>query len=219
MSSQLIAGAAAAGTALLASPYLASLTVTAPDREVTAWWQPRTSSRTRVIVTAATAVVLAALAGAAVGLGAAWLAYLALALTGATLAVIDAEHHRLPNRLLTVAAVAGVVLLALAAGIEHRRDRSGRVALVAAVVFAIFYLLALASPRSVGLGDVKLTALLAGYLAWHGWLTVFAGLAGGFLAAGIAALVLLALGRADRSSHLPLGPFLIAAAVLVALAS
>ena len=115
-----------------------------------------------------------------------------------------------------VSAVAGVVLLALAAGIEHRWDRFGRVALAAAVVFAIFYLLALASPRSVGLGDVKLAALLAGYLAWHGWLTAFAGLAGGFLAAGIAALVLLALGRADRSSHLPMGPFLIAAAVFIA---
>src|SRR5664279_446116 len=123
MSSQLIAVAAAAGTALLASPYLASLTVTAPDREVTAWWQPRTTySWTRFIVTAAAAVMLAALAGAAVGLGAAWPAYLALALTGATLAVVDAEHHRLPNRLLTLVAVVGVVLLALAAGIEHRWD-------------------------------------------------------------------------------------------------
>lgn len=214
MSSQLIAAAAAGGVALLASPYLASLTVTAPDRSVTAWWQPRTYSRSRYAVTAAAAVVLAALAGAAAGLGAAWPAYLALALTGAPLAVVDAEHHRLPNRLMYVAGIAGVALLALAAVIEHRWDRFGRVALAAAVVFALFYLLALASPRSIGLGDVKLAALLAGYLAWYGWLTVFAGLAGGFLAAGIAALILLALGRADRSSHIPMGPFLIAAAVL-----
>jgi len=216
MSSQPIAVAAAAGIALLASPYLASLTLTAPDREVTAWWQPRTSSHTRYAVTAAVAVVLAALAGAAAGLGAAWPAYLALALTGATLAVIDAEHHRLPNRLMTVSASVGIVLLALAGGIEHRWDRFGRVTLAAGVVFAVFYLLALASPRSIGLGDVKLAALLAGYLAWHGWLTVFAGLAGGFLAAGIAALILLGLGRADRSSHIPMGPFLIGAAVLAA---
>lgn len=58
------------------------------------------------------------------------------------------------------------------------------VALAAAAVFAIFYLLALASPRSIGLGDVKLAAVLAGYLAWRGWLTVLDGLAAGFLVAG-----------------------------------
>lgn len=216
MSSQLIAAAAAGGVALLASPYLASLTVTAPDRAITAWWQPRPYSRSQYVVTAAAAVVFAALAGAAAGLGAAWPAYLALALTGAPLAVADAEHHRLPNRLMYVSGIAGVVLLALAAAIEHRWDRFGRVALAAAVVFALFYLLALASPCSIGLGDVKLAALLAGYLAWYGWLAVFAGLAGGFLAAGIAVLILLALGRAVRSSHIPMGPFLIAAALLAA---
>lgn len=216
MGSQVIAVAAAAGTALLASPYLASLTVTAPDRTLTTWWQLRTTSWSRYAVTASVVVIFAGLAGAAVGLGAAWPAYLALALTGAILALVDIEHHRLPNRLLATSGIAGAVLLALAAGIEHRWERFGRVVIAAAVVFVIFYVVVLAWPRSVGLGDVKLAALLAGYLAWHSWQAVFAGLAGGFLAAAIAALVLLGSGRADRSSHVPLGPFLIAVALLAA---
>ena len=48
------------------------------------------------------------------------------------------------------------------------------------------------------LGDVKFAALLAGYLAWVSWPTVLAGLAGGFLAAGI---ILLATGPDVRASE------------------
>src|SRR5664279_5210409 len=114
MSSQVAAVAAAAGTAVLASPYLASLTLTAPDRALTTWWQPHSASWSRYAVTASVSVMFAGLAGAAVGLGAAWPAYLALALTGAILSVVDVEHHRLPNRLLSAAAIAAAVLLALA---------------------------------------------------------------------------------------------------------
>jgi leader peptidase (prepilin peptidase)/N-methyltransferase len=206
----------AAAIALVATPYLASLTLTAPDRELRTWWRPRSTSRRRHAVTAAVGVVLAALAGSAAGLGAVLPAYLVLAVLGAVLAVVDVEHHRLPNRLLGVLAIAGLALLTLAAGVDGRWHDLGRAALAALAVGAFFYLLALASPRSVGLGDVKLAALLAGFLAWRSWLTAFAGLAGGFLAAGIAALVLLAIGRATRSTHVPLGPFLIGAALLAA---
>jgi leader peptidase (prepilin peptidase)/N-methyltransferase len=206
----------AAAIALVFSPYLASLTITAPDRDLRSWWRPRITTRRRYAVTATIGVLLAALAGAAAGLGAVLPAYLALAGIGAVLAVVDAEHHRLPNRLLSVLTVAGVALLTAAAGVDDRWHSLGRAALAALAVGAFFYLLALASPRSVGLGDVKLAALLAGFLTWHSWLTAFAGLAGGFLTAGIAALALLAAGRVTRSTHLPLGPFLIGAALLAA---
>ncbi len=208
--------AAAVAAALLVSPYLAGLTLTAPDRTLTTWWQPRATSRGRYTVTAAAAVILAALAGAATGLAAAWPAYVVLAALGAVLAVVDVETHRLPNRLLASLAITGTVLLTVAAAVDSHWDQLGRAALGAVIVGVVFYLLALASPRSVGLGDVKLAALLAGYLAWRGWLTMFAGLAGGFLAAGIAALALLGIGRANRATHVPLGPFLIAAALLAA---
>lgn len=206
----------AAAVALIVSPYLASLTITAPDRELRSWWRPRRTSRRRYAVTAAVAVLLAALAGAAAGLSPVLPAYLTVAVLGTALAVVDAEQHRLPNRLLSALAIAGTALLTVAAGVDDSWHHLGRAALAALAVGAFFYLLALASPRSVGLGDVKLAALLAGVLAWRSWLTAFAGLAGGFLAAGLTALALLAAGRATRSTHLPLGPFLIGAAVLAA---
>ena len=83
-------------------------------------------------------------------------------------------------------------------------------------MFAVFYLFAMISPRGVGLGDVKLTALLAGYLAWFGWLTVIGGIAGGLLLAGVASILALISGHASRTTPVPLGPFLITAALLVA---
>jgi hypothetical protein len=49
------------------------------------------------------------------------------------------------------AAIGGAVLVALTGVIEHRRDRVSRVAVAAAVVFAISCLLALASPRRIDL--------------------------------------------------------------------
>ena len=211
-----LAAATAAAAGLLTAPYLAGLT-TAPALTgvgVSSWWRPRTAPARRTAVTAAVAIILTALAGAGAGAHADWPAYLALALTGTVLALVDVEHHRLPNKVLLTAGAAGTVLLLLAAGVDHRWSDLGRAAIAAAAVLALFYLAALASPRSVGLGDVKLAGLLAGYLAWRSWPTMVAGLALGFVLAGVVAAALLVTGRRDP---LPLGPFLIVAA-LVALA-
>ncbi len=217
MTMPMLAAATAAAAGLLAAPYLAGLTVPAAAHSATgsaSWWRPRTTTLRRTVLTAAVAVVLAGLAGAGAGEHADWLAYLTLALAGTVLALVDAEQHRLPNKILLAAAGAGIVLLIAAAGIDHRWDDLARAAGGGAAVFAVLYLAALASPRSVGLGDVKLAGVLAGYLAWRSWPTMVAGLALGFLTAGVAAAGLLVAGRRDP---LPLGPFLITAA-LVAIA-
>ena len=96
----LAVGGIGAAIALLASPYLAALTVSAPERGVAAWWRVRPLGGMRCAATAAIAVAFAALAGAAAGWTGAWPAYLVLALAGAALSVVDVEHHRLPDRLL-----------------------------------------------------------------------------------------------------------------------
>jgi leader peptidase (prepilin peptidase)/N-methyltransferase len=207
---------AAAATALLASPYLAGLTVSAPDRDNRTWWQPRRTSTMRVGVTAVAAGTLAALGGVATGWTAIWPAYLMLSLLGVVLAIVDVEHHRLPDRLILIAAGAGALLSLVAALGDGSWNRVGRAGLAAAVVFALFYVMALVSPRGVGLGDVKLAAMLAGYLAWFSWSHVVTGLASGFLASGVAGIALLATGHANRGTRIPLGPFLIGAALLAA---
>jgi leader peptidase (prepilin peptidase)/N-methyltransferase len=211
-----LAAATAAAAGLLAAPYLAGMTITpaAVDAGRPGWWRPRPAPARRTAITAAVAIVLATLAGLGAGAHADWPAYVALALTGTVLALIDAERHRLPNAVLLAAGAGGATLLLAAAGVDDRWGDLGRAAVAAAAVFAVFYLAAFASPRSVGLGDVKLAAVLAGYLAWRSWATMVTGLALGFLVAGVVAAGLLV---ARRHDPLPLGPFLITAA-LIALA-
>ena len=104
-----------------------------------------------------------------------------LALCGATLTVIDAERHRLPDRLVLVAAsseppcgLAGAAVRPGGTGRELRRIRRGRRRRSARCFFAV----APSSPRSLGLGDVKLGGGARWrYLGWFGWTCVLGGVA------------------------------------------
>ncbi len=85
----------------------------------------------------------------------------------------------------------------------------------AAILLIIRALYKLARHREgMGLGDVKLLAMIAGFLGfWPAVLTLFLGT----LLATAYALVLLARGRATAATHLPLGSFLCAGALITAL--
>jgi leader peptidase (prepilin peptidase) / N-methyltransferase len=145
-------------------------------------------------------------------------AFLAVAFLGIVLAVIDATTQRLPNRITYPAfpLVAGL-LLAASLGLGDL-GRLGRGLLSAAAVGGFFLLLALISPRGMGLGDVKLAPTLGLALGWLSWATVTVGLLAAFLLAGLAGLAaMLLLGR-SRRSLLPFGPWLVAGALLGVLA-
>lgn len=208
-----VAGAGAA--ALLAAPFLAALTISVPNRDIRAWWQVRPLGGARWAATAAIAVVFAALAGAAAGWTGAWPAYLALALAGTVLSIVDVEHHRLPDRMIGSAAVAAVTVFLLVAACEDHWSALGRGVAAAALVLVVLSAVVLISPRGVGFGDAKLGALVAGCLGWRSWSAVADGLALGILAAGRAAVALLAARRTDRATHIPLGPFLLAGALVI----
>jgi leader peptidase (prepilin peptidase)/N-methyltransferase len=51
------------------------------------------------------------------------------------------------------------------------------------------------------------------FLGWMGWSYVYIGLASGFILGGIWALALVIIGKANRSSRIPFGPFLCVGAV------
>ena len=140
---------------------------------------------------------------------------MALAAVAVVLVVVDVEHHRLPNRLLCPAAVAAVVLLAVAAASRHDWLAFFRAVEAAGVVYVVFFVLALISPRSLGMGDVRLAALLGAYLSFRSWPLVYLGLLAGFVLAAAVAVVLLAGRRATRATALPFGPALIVGALLV----
>ncbi|MGI8760808.1 MAG: prepilin peptidase [Jatrophihabitantaceae bacterium] len=207
-----------AGVCLLAAPYLARLTLSVPDRTDAVWWRGRPARGRRLALTALTALLLGGLAGHAAGWSALLPAFVMLALAATPLVLIDLEHHRLPDRLVFPAGAGAAVLLGVAALVRHDWALWLRGGQGAAAVFAVLAVLWLISPRSFGLGDVKLGAVLGAYLGWFGWSYVCYGIFAGFLLGTVAALALLASRRAALQSAIAFGPMLVLGALLAIVA-
>lgn len=141
-------------------------------------------------------------------------AALVLATLGVLLAAEDAANHRLPNALLAPGALATLLLLLLAAGIDDAWPALGRGLLAALVAGTAFFIMALARPSGLGMGDVKLAALLGLWLGWLSWQAVLLGVLLAFLAGGLLALALLVAGRAQANTPIAFGPWLLLGAVL-----
>jgi leader peptidase (prepilin peptidase)/N-methyltransferase len=172
----------------------------------------------RPVVEVGTAALTALVA---IGWGLSWQlpAFLLLAVAGMLLAVIDLQHRLLPDRVVLPTLVAGAALLLLAAAAEGSWADLLRAVLGAAVLFGVFLVLALISPRGLGMGDVKLAAVVGLFLGWLGCGVVLLGAVAGFVVQAVLALVLLALGRIRRDAELPFGPaMLVGAALTMALA-
>jgi leader peptidase (prepilin peptidase)/N-methyltransferase len=154
------------------------------------------------------------------GAGLAWAipAYLAVAFICVVLAAIDAATRLLPNRITYPAFPIVLGLLALASVGLGDLGRLGRGLLAAGAVGAFFLLLALLSPRGMGLGDVKLAPTLGLALGWLSWGAVAVGIFAGFLLGGLAGLAAILLLGLTRKSLLPFGPWLVAGTLLGVLA-
>ena len=142
-------------------------------------------------------------------------AFLLLAVVGVLLAVVDLRHRLLPNRVVLPALPAGTALLLLPAVVDGAWDALLRAVLGAAALFAVYLALALVSPGGLGMGDVKLAALLGLYLGWLGWAAVVLGALAGFVVQAAVALALLATRRIGLRGELPFGPAMLAGAALV----
>ncbi|TFV66049.1 UNVERIFIED_ORG: prepilin peptidase [Bacillus sp. AZ43] len=167
----------------------------------------------RPVVEVGTAVLFGLTAGRFV---ASWElpAFLVLAAVGVLLAVIDLQHRLLPNRVVLPALGVGAGLLALAAAVEGSWRPLLSAGVGAVALFAVFLVLALISPRSLGMGDVKLAALLGLYLGWLGAGVVVVGAAAGFVVQAVLALGLLATRRVGLKGELPFGPAMLIGAGL-----
>lgn len=142
------------------------------------------------------------------------IAHLALAGVGLWLIVIDARTHRLPNRIVLPALGALVLLVIVEALITGDGGRMLR-ALLGGLALGVFYaILHLASRQGMGGGDVKLAAVIGLVLAWHGWQTLLLGAAAAFLLGALYALALMLARRANRSTRIAFGPWMIIGAAL-----
>jgi len=139
-------------------------------------------------------------------------AFLWLAGASVALALIDLEHHRLPDAIVLPTYGVGAVLLgasALLGGDPGALVRAG----VGSVALYVFYLvLALAKPGAMGYGDVKLAGALGLYLGWLGWGELAVGAFAAFLLGGLVSIVLLATGRVRRGGGIPFGPWMLSGA-------
>lgn len=128
------------------------------------------------------------------------------------LSVIDIRHHKIPNRLVYPAILlsAAWVVVADLAGSELSAPSAG----IGFLAYGVGLLIvALISPRGMGMGDVKLAALVGLVLGSLGLdhVAVAAGL--GILLGGVGAIVALVAG-AGRKTPIPFGPYLAAGAAV-----
>jgi leader peptidase (prepilin peptidase)/N-methyltransferase len=159
--------------------------------------------------------VLGALAGASAGWTALLPAFACLAVCSTPLVVIDFEHHRLPNRLVLVAAVGAAGFGVLAAAVRDEWSALLHGVEGAGAVLVVLFLLMFLAPRSFGYGDVKFGGLLGGYLGWFGWLHVYYGIFAGFLLGALVGLALMATRRASLKTAMAFGPMLVLGALIV----
>jgi len=172
--------------------------------------------RTRFTTAAISAVLCAALAfrlGAAPELP----AFLLLAILGAQLARIDISLHLLPNPLVLSLLLGGVLFLLGATLGGEQWSRLVRALAGTAILFVIYLIMALISPGSLGMGDVKLAAPIGLYLGYLGWGQLLYGGLLGFILNGLFTVLFVRRNRSERTSEVPHGPSMLASAVGMAL--
>jgi leader peptidase (prepilin peptidase)/N-methyltransferase len=152
------------------------------------------------VVEAITAVLFVAVL-AVKGVDADALPGLALVLILVPTALIDLEHRIIPNALMAVGAVVGLALVALTDP-SHLADH----VIAAAGAGGFFFLVVLAYPAGMGMGDVKLAAVLGLYLG----ASVIPAVAIALLAGTLVGAVIIARkgAKAGRKTAVPFGPFL-----------
>jgi leader peptidase (prepilin peptidase)/N-methyltransferase len=177
----------------------------------------RRLAASRTLLIALSAVAASALVYARIGWTAPLPAACCLCAAGPPLAATDLTEHRLPDKLTLPAMALTAALLITASWQNDDFAALGRAAIAAAAAAVFFLALALIT-RQVGGGDVKLAALTGMLPGWLGWNHFVLALLSGLLLATVTAGVLIATRRISRRDPLPLGPFLLAGALLGVLA-
>ncbi|MGN7949551.1 prepilin peptidase [Microbacterium sp. 22215] len=140
--------------------------------------------------------------------------HLALFVVGCRLMVIDIHSHRLPDRIVLPTLAALLVLTAVDALVSGESARLTGAAFGMAILGGFYAALRLLSREGMGGGDVKLAAVIGLVLGWHGWQALAVGAASAFVLGALHALALMASRRADGSTRIAFGPWMITGAMI-----
>ncbi|GAA2453390.1 A24 family peptidase [Streptomyces macrosporus] len=162
------------------------------------------------VVTAVVCALLAAAVGGRPELG----VWLLLAPFAVLLAVVDRRVHRLPDVVTLPLAAGGVALLGAAALLPGAGGSWTRALLGGPVLGAAYLVLFLINPRGMGLGDVKLALPVGVALGWYGWGVLLVGAFAGLVFGAVYGMSLVVARRASRKAAMPLGPFMVAGALV-----
>lgn len=141
-------------------------------------------------------------------------AHLALFAIACRLVAIDIRTHRLPNRIVLPTLAALLVLVvadAIACGESAAMIRAAFGMLILGGFYAALRLL---SREGMGGGDVKLAAVIGLILGWHSWQALAVGAASAFVLGALFSVSLMMLRRADGSTRIAFGPWMILGALL-----
>lgn len=116
-------------------------------------------------------------------------------------ALIDLEHRVIPNRILAPAAAA-----ALAIGLATRPAGAAEQLIAGAAAAGLLLVVALAYPRGMGMGDVKLAGVMGLFLGRSVAVALLVGVLAGVVAGGV---IMARVGvERGRKTAVPFGPFL-----------
>jgi leader peptidase (prepilin peptidase) / N-methyltransferase len=131
--------------------------------------------------------------------------------------LIDARWRIVPNRIVYPAVL--VALGALSVGHVAGAPVDAVRGLIGLALYAgPLFLVALVVPHGMGMGDVKLAALIGLVLGSLGLAYVAVAAGVGIVVGGLGAIVAMAVFRLGRKQHIPFGPFLAGGAAVAALA-
>lgn len=123
----------------------------------------------------------------------------------AVISIVDKEKHLIPNVLLIVSVVERIVILVVATfafGLSELKYMIGCF-IVAAVIYLVFLLLRFITKNGVGMGDVKMFALIGLYLNYQMSLT---SLLYSFFISFVLAIYYLVTKKKNRKDELPFAP-------------
>jgi leader peptidase (prepilin peptidase)/N-methyltransferase len=139
---------------------------------------------------------------------------LVFSVAAVVISVVDLREKRVPNPVLLVAGAVVAVLAVLDAALTGAWFALLGAVIGGAALFGAYLLIAFLAPAAMGMGDVKLAALVGFVLGGAGWGAWILGVAAGVLCGGIAATIVLVARRRGPTGSLPYAPTMLLGALI-----